>query len=47
VTAHSNEILSKFKAVSRFDPKIKFVSNFKLYNFAKRSKARFQIDFEL
>jgi hypothetical protein len=41
------KFLSKFKAVLRFGAKIKMVSNFMLYNFAKRIKAKFQIDFEL
>jgi hypothetical protein len=40
--------LSNKKVFSRWDPKIKVVQEKNmLYNFAKRSKAKFQIDFEL
>jgi hypothetical protein len=47
IKQHQNSILSDFKAFSRGDPKIKVAQNFMLYNFAKTSKVKFQIDFEL
>jgi hypothetical protein len=39
-------ILRNKKVFSRWDPKIKVVPNFMPFNFAKRSKVKFQIDFE-
>jgi hypothetical protein len=47
ITEHTILILSKIKAFSRFGTKTKVVPNFMLHNFAKRSKVKFQIDFEL
>jgi hypothetical protein len=40
-------ILSKINSFSGFRAKIKVVPKFLLYNFAKRSKVKIQIDFEL
>jgi hypothetical protein len=45
--ANTNAVLSNFKAFSRCDPKIKVIPNFMLYNFAKRSKVKFLLDFEM
>jgi hypothetical protein len=44
---HKDAILNKYKAFSRLDPRIKVVANFMLYNFAKRTKVKIQIDFDL
>ena len=44
---HSNEFLNLFKVISKVGPKIKVVQKNILYNFAKKSKAKIQIDFEL
>jgi len=41
------QILSNFKAVSKFGPKIKVAQKFILYNFAFMTKVKFHIDFEL
>ena len=41
------QILSNFKAVSNFGPKMKVAQKFILYNFAFMTKVKFQIDFEL
>jgi hypothetical protein len=46
-TVHKDAILNKYKAFSRLDPRIKVVANFMLYNFAKRTKVKIQIDFDL
>ena len=43
---HSNEILNLFKVVSKVGPKIKVAQKNVLYNFAKKSKAKIQLDFE-
>ena len=44
---HSNENLNLFKAVSKVGPKIKVAQKNVLYNFAKKSMAKIQLDFEL
>jgi len=44
---HSNEFLNLFKVISKVGPKIKVVQKNVLYNFAKRSKVKTQLDFEL
>jgi hypothetical protein len=40
-------ILNKLEPFSRLDSKIKIAQNFMIINFAKKSKAKIQIDFEL
>jgi hypothetical protein len=42
-----NLILSTKNSFSKAYPKIKVVHDFMLYNFSKRSKVKFQKDFEL
>ena len=44
---HSNEILNLFKVVSKVGPKIEVAQKNVLYNFAKKSKVKTQLDFEL
>jgi len=44
---HSNEFLNLFKVISKVGPKIKVVQKNVHYNFAKRSKVKTQLDFEL
>jgi hypothetical protein len=40
-------ILNKLEAFSRLEPKRKIAENFMIFNFAKKSKAKIQIDFKL
>jgi hypothetical protein len=42
-----NSFLSKKNSFLGHDPKTKVVHDFMLYNLAKRSKVKFQIDFEI
>ena len=44
---HSNEILNLFKVISKVGPKIKVAQKNVLYNFAKKSMAKIQLNFEL
>ena len=44
---HSNEFLNLFKVISKVGPKIKVAQKNVLYNFAKKSMAKIQLDFEL
>jgi hypothetical protein len=46
-TSHKDAILNKYKAFSRLDPGMKVIAHFMLYNFAKRSKVKIHIDFDL